>query len=202
MNGEGGERADGSATPPPVVRPAVDADSGAIARIRVASWRATYAGSIPATVLDRMDVGRTGAWIAGRLAQPEGRATLVIEAGGADGRSVRGYALMAPCRDDDAAGLGEVEAIYLDPDERGTGLGRPLLEAAVEGLRAEGFEVAVLWVLTANIGARRFYERAGFRPDGATRAIDFDGTRVDEIRYRRATSAWARTITGDAQSGR
>ena len=189
MSGGGGERADESATPPPVVRPAVATDADPIARIRVASWRATYAESIPATVLKAMDVRRTEAWVAGRIAEPAGRATLVIEAGGADGRSVRGYAFTAPCRDDNGAGLGEVEAIYLDPDARGTGLGRPLLEAALERLRAEGFQVAVLWVLTANDGVRRFYERAGFRPDGATRAIDFDGTPVEEVRYRRATSA-------------
>ena len=84
---------------------------------------------------------------------------------------------------------GEIEAIYLAPEARGTGLGRPLLEAAAAGLARAGFATAVLWVLTANEEARRFYERAGFRPDGAARSLDFDGTPIEEIRYRRALSA-------------
>ena len=32
--------------------------------------------------------------------------------------------------------------------------------------------------------ARRFYQAAGFRADGARSTIDFDGTPIDEIRYR------------------
>jgi L-amino acid N-acyltransferase YncA len=176
----------GPDAPGRVIRPAVAADARAIAAIRVASWRVTYANALPAAFLGRLDVDRTEAWVASRIADPQGRGTLVIQT--PDG-TVKGYALTAPCRDDDASGLGEVEAIYLDPGARGTGLGAPLLEAAVDGLRAAGFATFVLWVLTSNAGARRFYERAGFRPDGATRDLDFDGTPVEEIRYRRATSA-------------
>ena len=170
----------------PRIRPALPGDAAAIARIRVDSWRATYAGIVPAAILDRMDVGRNETWAAGLIDQPPPRATLVIE--GLDG-TVKGYALAAPSRDDDVPGLGEIEAIYLDPEARGTGLGRPLLEAAAGELAAAGFETGVLWVLTANQGARRFYERAGFRPDGAARSLDFDGTPIEEIRYRRALSA-------------
>jgi GNAT superfamily N-acetyltransferase len=169
----------------PSIRPAVPGDAAAIARIRVDSWRTTYAGMIPATILDRMDVSRNETWISGLIEQPRPRATLVVE--GPDG-TVKGYALAAPCRDDDVPGFGEIEAIYLEPAARGSRLGRPLLEAAAGTLAGSGFETAVLWVLTRNEGARRFYERAGFTPDGAIRSIDFDGTPVEEIRYRRAIS--------------
>lgn len=172
--------------PAPRIRAATAADVTAIARIRIDSWRATYAGIVPAPILERMDLARNEAWIAGRIAEPGRRGTLVVE--DAAGR-VRGYALTAPCADEDAAGLGEVEAIYLAPGARGSGLGRPLLEAAAADLLASGFETAVLWVLTDNLGARRFYERAGFQPDGAARVLDFDGTPIEEIRYRRALSA-------------
>lgn len=151
----------------------------------MASWRATYAGLIPATILDRMDVDRDEAWVGGLIAAERPRSTLVVEDGAGQ---VAGYALAAPCRDDDAAGLGELEAIYLDPGARGRGLGRPLLHAAVEALAADGFRAVVLWVLTANEGARRFYEPAGFRSDGAVRTLDFDGTPVEEIRHRRPDS--------------
>lgn len=167
---------------PPRVRPATPFDAPAIARIRVASWRATYAGIVPDAILKRMDVGRNEAWIAERIANPGDRGTLVVEdAPGA----VIGYALIRPADDEDAAGLGQVQAIYLDPDAQGRGFGVPLLDAAITSLAAAGFGSAVLWVLADNHRARRFYEHAGFTPDGAGRTLDFDGTPIEEIRYRR-----------------
>jgi len=177
--------ATGSLDPGPIVRPATVADARAIAEIRIASWRATYDGIVPATILDRMDVDQGEARIGGWLADDR-HCAFVVEA--APGR-VAGYVLASAARDDDARGLGEVQAIYLDPAARGRNLGRPLLEAALAALAGLGFSTVILWVLTANAAARRFYERAGFRLDGATRLLDFDGTRVEEIRYRRIDSA-------------
>jgi RimJ/RimL family protein N-acetyltransferase len=48
-----------------------------------------------------------------------------------------------------------------------------------------GYGCITLWVLEGNARARRFYERAGFAPDGASHGLpDLGG--VTEIRYRRA----------------
>jgi RimJ/RimL family protein N-acetyltransferase len=50
---------------------------------------------------------------------------------------------------------------------------------------AATFRLAVpVDVLTDNARARRFYEAAGWRPDGTVRILDFDGTPIEEIRYR------------------
>ncbi|HEX3454683.1 MAG TPA: GNAT family N-acetyltransferase, partial [Gaiellaceae bacterium] len=49
--------------------------------------------------------------------------------------------------------------IYVDPDRQGCGIGTVLLEHA-KSLRSERLE---LWVFQKNEGARRFYERHGFR---------------------------------------
>jgi GNAT superfamily N-acetyltransferase len=100
---------------------------------------------------------------------------------------VRGFAATRPSRDEDATpGTGEVHSIYLAPEAWGRGLGTTLLAHATDDLRTRGFTPLVLWVIEANAGARRFYERAGWQPDGARQPIDFDGVLVDEIRYRRA----------------
>ena len=73
-------------------------------------------------------------------------------------------------------------AIYAHPEHWSTGLGRALLPAAVAAL---GGPPAVLWVLEANDRARRFYERAGWRPDGARKQADMlGGVQLPEIRYR------------------
>jgi hypothetical protein len=42
-----------------------------------------------------------------------------------------------------------------------------------------------LWVLEANDRARRFYEIAGFLPDGSRKPADLPGgVRLPELRYR------------------
>jgi ribosomal protein S18 acetylase RimI-like enzyme len=172
------------------VRPATVADARAIAEIRVASWRATYSGIVPAAVLERMDVDHDEVRFRGRLADPGRWAFVAEDASG----SVTGFVMAGAARDDDAAGLGEVYAIYLAPGARGRGVGLVLMDAAIEALAAAGSSTVILWVLTANEPARRFYERAGFQLDGTARDLDFDGTPVEEIRYRWADSGRARTI--------
>ena len=48
---------------------------------------------------------------------------------------------------------------------------------------AAGYSSITLWVLRDNRRARRFYERAGFAPDGATNVLTGLGD-VLELRYR------------------
>jgi ribosomal protein S18 acetylase RimI-like enzyme len=52
-----------------------------------------------------------------------------------------------------------VEKIYVDPVAQNRGIGSALLDQA-KALRPDGL---VLWVFQENTGARRFYERHGFR---------------------------------------
>jgi RimJ/RimL family protein N-acetyltransferase len=44
-----------------------------------------------------------------------------------------------------------------------------------------------LWVLADNARARRFYDKGGFAPDGATQEEEYDGTLLTEVRYARDT---------------
>jgi L-amino acid N-acyltransferase YncA len=163
------------------VRVAVVDDAAAIARIRVESWRATYAGIVPAPILERMDAATFAERLAGRLDAADHGVLVTQQLDGA----IAGFAIAGECRDDDVIRAGEIHAIYLAPEQRGRGLGVPLLEAACAWLADRGFATVVLWVLTANAPARRFYERQGFVQDGAARMLDFDGTPIEEIRYRR-----------------
>lgn len=71
--------------------------------------------------------------------------------------------------DPDELTAGHVFSLYVDPDAQGGGVGRRLLDAAVEWFRSEGLTEATLWVFEANDRARRFYGRAGWTPDGGTR---------------------------------
>jgi GNAT superfamily N-acetyltransferase len=164
-----------------IVRAAGPADAGRIAEVNIRSWRAAYAGIVPSAILDGMEAEpRRLTWL-GRIADLGQRTLFVAEL---DGR-VEGYVLSGPARDHDLPELaGEVYAIYVDPDAQGRGIGRVLLDAASNELQDAGFEPLVLWVLTANAPGRGFYGACNWWPDGSSRPIDFDGTPVDEVRYR------------------
>jgi ribosomal protein S18 acetylase RimI-like enzyme len=149
------------------------------------SWRATYVGLLPAAVIDgvvKARPARIDRWRS-RLAEPQQRhGSFVAEL---EGRVV-GFLFWGPTEGIDAtAETADVYAIYLDPDAIGRGIGRALLDAAVSDMMAAGFAAAVLWVLDTNDRARRFYERAGWRPDGGTKIEDREGGTLHEVRYRR-----------------
>jgi ribosomal protein S18 acetylase RimI-like enzyme len=64
-----------------------------------------------------------------------------------------------------------LEELYVVPDLRGNGLGRALLEVAMETARAEGAEQMELGTSEDDVAARKLYETAGFinregGPDG------------------------------------
>jgi ribosomal protein S18 acetylase RimI-like enzyme len=64
-----------------------------------------------------------------------------------------------------------LEELYVAPDRRGEGLGRALLEAAMETARGEGAEQMELGTSEDDTAARALYESAGFTnregsPDG------------------------------------
>lgn len=42
----------------------------------------------------------------------------------------------------------------------------------------------LLWVFERNADGRAFYERLGWRPDGASQVDDFGGAQPVEVRYR------------------
>jgi len=165
------------------VRAATDEDAPAVARVHVDSWRAAYAGLIPQAVLDGLSVERREAFWRSIAEAPGEHRLLVAED---DGRVV-GFASTGPARDDDLPpASGELTAIYVEPAAWGKGHGARLFRRAVADLRKRSLDPLVLWVLTENKRGRGFYEAMGWQPDGAERQIDFDGTAVDELRYRPA----------------
>lgn len=57
-------------------------------------------------------------------------------------------------------------SMWVDPAQRGAGLGRRLVEAVVAWARAEGAAVVNLWVTDQNEPAIALYRSCGFRPTG------------------------------------
>lgn len=61
---------------------------------------------------------------------------------------------------------GEINAMWVDPETRGTGVGRALMQALLDSGRAGGYQSVRLWVTSGNDAAIRLYEQAGFVATG------------------------------------
>ncbi|HWL37725.1 MAG TPA: GNAT family N-acetyltransferase [Frankiaceae bacterium] len=165
-----------------MIRPATPADAAGIARVQVDTWRAAYPGLVPGAVLAGLNAAANTARWAELVADPVTRTWVAVTDG-----EVSGFLAGGPARDGDldAAAYGEVYAVYVLPSAQGQGLGRGLLDAADGWFAEHGRTAVALWVLTANVPSRTFYEHRGFTADGAARTIDIGGTDVPEVRYAR-----------------
>jgi ribosomal protein S18 acetylase RimI-like enzyme len=77
---------------------------------------------------------------------------------------------------------GEMFLLFIHPAHAGRGIGRALLNAAHDALRAAGCTEAYLFVHEQNERALAVYAAAGYRSDGSGRVSDFRGTRTRELR--------------------
>ena len=160
------------------VRRATVADADVIGRIHAASWRGTYAMLGDAFLASIVDQERVDLWTR-VLAEDDG---VVFVAPAA---TPTGFIYVGASRDDDApAHVGEVMTFYARPEAWGTGVGRALMAAGLDELRAQGCTEAMLWVLADNPRARRFYDAAGWQLDGGTKLEIWRGAHCDEVRYR------------------
>jgi len=173
-------------TPNPTmsIRTAIASDATAIARIHVASWRAAYRGLLPDKVLDDLDDTQRRAQWAANIASSS-TDTIVHNSK----HGIVGFASFGSTRDKDdhPTRVGEIQAIYVDPDEWSKGIGQSLCKRVSAELSALSYEQITLWVLKGNQRACRFYQLAGFILDGKTK-IETIGVPLEAIRYRMQTT--------------
>ena len=193
-----------------VIRAASTADAPQIAAVMRDSWFAAYEGIIAYQIIDRVTAPDGGVRVrqsfgtrpwqrmiaaVARHPRPAAAAAGPAQAAGAPG--IVGYASFGPEQDvlgmswpypRTAAGaegrVAELYALYVRPAWWSTGTGRALMDHVLARVSVAGYGCITLWVLEGNARARRFYERAGFAPDGTRHGLpDLGG--VTEIRYRR-----------------
>jgi ribosomal protein S18 acetylase RimI-like enzyme len=139
------------------IRLARASDAYPLANIHVASWHATYRDLIAPHNLARIEFKRTLARFRRHFWQDDDSLMHVLELKS----GIVGYACSGSTRD---LGMrGEVYELYLDPNLQRRGHGRRLLSTALWALAGRGQSPALVWVLSENHGARRFYEMMGGR---------------------------------------
>jgi ribosomal protein S18 acetylase RimI-like enzyme len=149
------------------IRPARREDGPAMVRLDQVTWAPTVTPGPP--VPDDRDM----------FERREPADHLVAELGG---RVVGYIALGHPTPLDSSRHVWEVQGLAVDPDAAGRGIGRALVEAAVEEVRRRGGRKVSLRVLGPNDPARRLYARCGFEVEGTLRGeFLLDGEPVDDV---------------------
>jgi GNAT superfamily N-acetyltransferase len=103
-----------------------------------------------------------------------------------DGELV-GVSACGESRDEDVDdSVGEIRSFFVAPGRWGGGVGRVLMEGALDSLRRRGYAIATVWSFTDNERANAFYEALGFELDGAEEPTDEPWAFLPGVRYRRA----------------
>jgi L-amino acid N-acyltransferase YncA len=165
-----------------LVRPARAEDVPEIARIQLETWRAAYARLLPPPVLAAATPERAGAeWEAAVLHPPSGQHRVLVAT---EQHWTVGFVAFGPSEPDDAAaGTGLLHTLLVEPRWGRRGHGSRLLAAAVDHLRADGMNRAVVWLLDGDAASTAFYQSAGWQPDGTVRTLLDDAGAVREVRY-------------------
>jgi GNAT superfamily N-acetyltransferase len=190
-----------------VIRAASTADAAQVAAVQREAWFAAYEGIIPREIIDRVTAPDGGARVRQTFRTRPWQHMIVAVAANRENPDparasavpgIVGYASFGPetdvlgapwphplTADGEDGSVAELYALYVRPAWWSTGTGRALMDRVLAGTSGAGYLSVTLWVLRDNRRARRFYERAGFAPDGASNVLDRLGG-VTEVRYRRA----------------
>ena len=136
-----------------------------IAHLHVASWREAYADIVPAEVLANVDMAdRISRWRT-YLLGTEGSPTYLARAGGEAAGFIRAGAVKEPLAE---GADGHIFALYVLRRFHRRKIGQTLVALAARAWLQRGGAALSVGVLSANAGARAFYEALGarfIRPD-------------------------------------
>jgi GNAT superfamily N-acetyltransferase len=168
----------------PSVRPATGDDAGRIGEICATAYRETYRDLLPPEFVERTIRDFYGEERVRREVPPAAPHWLGYQVVERSGRvlGAAGGGMTSPT-------AGELFVIYLDPAERGRGLGTLLLDRVTEQLRAEGAVEMWVSVFEGNVKGIPFYEARGFLPVEWARAYaSLPEEEIWSVRMRRRLS--------------
>ncbi|HSZ39149.1 MAG TPA: GNAT family N-acetyltransferase [Trebonia sp.] len=170
------------------VREARASDAPGLARIQVASWRASLAGLVPAEILDELSSAASQEqfaqqWLDAITDPPTSRHHVHVATGSVPGSDPVGFASAGPATDEDKwpGTDAELYELHVQPDAADDGHGARLLHAVAATLAEDGFRTACAWALSDDQPRLEFLESAGWAPDGAHGNLDM-GVKVHVVR--------------------
>ncbi|TRY19002.1 GNAT family N-acetyltransferase [Tessaracoccus rhinocerotis] len=152
---------------PDSVRLAMPAEAVDVARLQRRAWGAN---PVMARALGEISADETvRAWHEAITKPPLAHLrVLVAQASG----MIVGFAVTGPSNDPDAAPTdGLIAEFVVDEDSVEAGHSSRLINAAVDTLRADGYEVATIWLPSDADEKRQFLVECGWATDGAHREV-------------------------------
>ncbi len=161
------------------IRNATLADAESVAAIHIENWRAGYRGHMTDTYLDRdITLERREIWQT-RLANPGPTEQVLLAM---DGEQIVGFSSLIG-RDDERWG-NMLDNLHVSGEHKGRGVGELLLRETAARFEEHYPALGMyLWVLEANHGARRFYERMGGVNAESDHWAPPDGSSLPCLRY-------------------
>jgi GNAT superfamily N-acetyltransferase len=143
------------------IRPARPSDEDALGRFGAALMRQHHASDPRRFLLTEHPERGYGRFLVSQISNPEA-VVLVAERDGAvagyvfaDVEGISWKDLRGPC--------GFVHDVYVEESARGEGIGRDLLQGAIDWIRSRGRTQIVLWSKFGNESAQRLFASMGFR---------------------------------------
>lgn len=159
------------------VRTATPEDVPVISEINVRGWQVAFRGLFP----DELDPRDRDSAFAERVNNPSHHSAVAVD------DTVIGFAGLGPpdAEDLNPSLVHEIWGLYIQPERIGTGVGRILMDDALDHLQTGSWEYAILWTLRDVDRTCRFYEAAGWYRDREEKVWDLpEGNPVTLVRYR------------------
>lgn len=170
-----------------IIREALISDVPAMARVRINTWRAAYAGIVPDEVLANLSYESNEArWRQSLFEEhPAGNFALVSET---DKGEVVGIAMGGSERTGDGKFTGQIYVLYILPAYQRQGVGQALVLELARRLLVNGHNSLLIWVLADNHPGRAFYEAIGGTL-AREQVIKIGGRELSEVGYGYDTRA-------------
>lgn len=162
-------------------------DAPAVGLVQATVWRAAFADTVPAEVLETFEAPAFASVWRQSLKDPPSPLHRLLVACAGD--QVVGFAAIGPAEVTDesvTATDGELAVLAVHPDARRVGHGSRLLNAAADTLRAGDRTAVLAWLPSTDEQSRAFTDAAGLVPDGAwrERVVGPAGETIREVRVR------------------
>lgn len=170
------------------VRAAQVSDAKEIARIQLRTWQIAYRELLPEQVLDSVDSEETGGVWAETVASGPAMVYVAAEDEQLVGFCVAGAAPEPEVADadgelpPDAAKVGLIGTLLVEPRWGRRGHGGRLLATAAQALRGAGSNRGITWVPEADDASLAFFSTVGWESDGTVRTLDAGGQPLRELR--------------------
>ncbi len=161
-----------------MIRVIKSSDIPRVAEIQVFGWRCAYRNIVSDDFLFNKMLVSTRMDHFDHAIRSNSEESYVFDDG-----TIKAFLTIGACRDPDKTDAFELWGLYVDPFMKRQGIGAKMVQFYEEKAAERGFKEICLWVLEKNKGAREFYEKSGYLPDGTSKWID--ALAAAEIRYRK-----------------